>query len=119
MEDDDEALAVGAIDLARRSAWSAIVGATADDMPPADPVRCAEVTGDLRQEIKSERGAPEMSNRARALSLFRQLYRAAREFPTVRETRTSHLRPAHRPTRRPKRPRLTSIPCIAKSTCAG
>ena len=45
MEDDDEALAVGAIDLARRSAWSAIVGATADDMPPADPVRCAEVTG--------------------------------------------------------------------------
>lgn len=36
MEDDDEALAVGAIDLARRSAWSAIVGATADDMPPAD-----------------------------------------------------------------------------------
>ena len=37
MEDDDEALAVGAIDLARRSAWSAIVGATADDMPPADP----------------------------------------------------------------------------------
>jgi len=25
-----------------------------------------------------------MSNRARALSLFRQLYRAAREFPTVR-----------------------------------
>ena len=51
MEDDDEALAVGAIDLARRSAWSAIVGATADDMPPADPaVRCAEVTGDLRQE---------------------------------------------------------------------
>ena len=51
MEDDDEALAVGAIDLACRSAWSAIVGATADDMPPADPVRCAEVTGDLRQEI--------------------------------------------------------------------
>ena len=52
MEDDDEALAVGAIDRARRSAWSAIVGATADDMPPADPaVRCAEVTGDLRQEI--------------------------------------------------------------------
>ena len=52
MEDDDEALAVGAIDLARRLAWSAIVGATADDMPPADPaVRCAEVAGDLRQEI--------------------------------------------------------------------
>ena len=40
MEDDDEALAVGAIDLARRSAWSAFVGATADDMPPADP--CAQ-----------------------------------------------------------------------------
>ena len=40
MEDDDEALAVGAIYLARRSAWSAIVGATADDMPPADP--CAQ-----------------------------------------------------------------------------
>ena len=50
MEDDDEALAVGAIDLACRSAWSAIVGATADDMPPADPVRCAEVTGNLRKK---------------------------------------------------------------------
>ena len=56
MEDDDEALAVGAIDLARRSAWSAIVGATADDMPPADPVRCAEVMGDLRQEKKIRAG---------------------------------------------------------------
>ena len=57
MEDDDEALAVGAIDLARRSAWSAIVGATADDMPPADPaVRCAEVTGDLRQIRKIRAG---------------------------------------------------------------
>ena len=52
MEDDDEALAVGAIDLARRSAWSAIVGATADDMPPADPVRSAEVrcAVDLRKK---------------------------------------------------------------------
>ena len=56
MEDDDEALAVGAIDLARRSAWSAIGGATADDMPPADPVRCAEVTGDLRQIRKIRAG---------------------------------------------------------------
>ena len=54
--EDDEALAVGAIDLARRSAWSAIVGATADDMPPADPVRCAEVTGDLRQIRKIRAG---------------------------------------------------------------
>lgn len=56
MEDDDEALAVGAIDLARRSAWSEIVGATADDMPPADPVRSAEVMGDLRQIRKIRAG---------------------------------------------------------------
>ena len=57
MEDDDEALAVGAIDLARRSAWSAIVGATADDMPPADPCALCGSDGRPPPEENDQSGA--------------------------------------------------------------